>query len=310
MMNKILYTILSLAVIVGLASCNKSDEANYTITHSIPAYNLYTSLSNPAEVAVGYAPYQYEMVFPANTIQVSVANMSLPGMSQVSFTTLPMKLETSNVVFDKTGHEVISFLSQNATNTGADITELSGILTQAAYLPPLTDDYNLPGYDLMRPYKSGHYSFLNYKLNGTWLVRSFWSDMTYRGGSFVSAVASTPISTEKCAYRIIMDLENPTGNYTASVIVYDLQLAENGPIEKALLLKNLPLKFNQDGYEVEGSSITPYIIKDGLLSQSEDVVVDKITMRSGSSLIDAVVNMTISDGTSVSFNGHCIALAE
>ncbi len=300
-MNRLLLTGLISASAISLVSCDKETENSYTNTTPVSAYNLYVSAAGDAVPSTGSALYKFTLKFPESTIQVSADNMALPGGSTSSFFTVGMNLASATIKVDETSREVIAFGADEATESGSAVSELSGYLTQAAYLPP---DITVPGYKLFVPSNTLHYVVMQYALNDRWNVRTFWPDATFKGSTITSYPGMTEAySNSNISYRIVMHLnEDKAVTDKADIIFYNAKFAPKAP-EITVVLKNLYLEFNDRGYTVKGDDVIPYMVEAEDLQETPRFKFNKFDMRVTGDLTSAVIEYQVADVYKGSFSG-------
>lgn len=288
--------------VFAMSSCSKDSESNnsYTSTTPISAYNLYVASDGSGSSSTGLALYDFTMTFPAYTIQVSADNMAVPGGVSSSFATVPMNLKSSMVTVEETGREIISFSSDNASESSTRIRNLKGSLTQAAYFPP---EVTVPGYKLLLPGNTKHYVLMQYNLNDNWDVRTFWPDVTFKG----STVTTYPGMGEAffnsgISYRVVMQLKDKAITDKADVIFYNAKFAPKAP-EITVVLKNLDLEFNERGYTIKGHDVIPYMLEAGELQETPRFKFNSFDLRVAGDLTSAVIDYRVADIYSGSFTG-------
>lgn len=249
-----------------LSSCSKNSDPTKVTTLNIPTYNLFIDNDGAVKTFTSLANYDFTTTFPAQTLVISSKNMSLPGGGKGDFLTSSLPFDYTGVVVDKIMREVVSFNVQNPGGSGLQLSNLRGIATQAAYPPPA--DITLPGYSRLIPGNSMHYLVMQYDL-GQRKVITFWPDMTFRGTTITNYGAGEPYNSTEMSYRIVMHISADNAiEDKADVIFYNAKFAPSAPELKAIVLKNLDLKFDATGYKISGTSIIPEALMDGNLIEN------------------------------------------
>jgi hypothetical protein len=264
-MKKILKLSLAAAILLPLASCNDDSKSNsYTVGIPVSAYNLVTAVDDASVVpTVGLSGYNviFKSSDQENSLQIKSGSVVLPDGGSVSFTTKPILVDVSRLNVDDTAREVIKFSSENPSESGAEVTAISGLVTQSAFYPGSTE---VKGYELEYPSDIRHYTIFDYVLNNQWRVRTFWRDMTFMGSTITTGQDMPgPYTNNKFRYRIYMKT-NTNGALTgkADVIFYNAKFAERSP-EMTIVVRDLDLKFSNSGYTVSGTDIIPDMVSDG-----------------------------------------------
>ncbi len=265
-MKKILKLSLAAAILLPLASCNDDSSKNsYTRGLPISAYNLVTAVDDASvKPAVGLSGYNVTFKYEdqKNSVQIKSGNVVLPDGGSISFTTKPMAVNVSTVTVDDSNRELIKFTSENPSESGAEVSQLNGMITQSGYYPGSAE---VKGYDLLFPSSTKHYPILDYVLNEKWRVRTFWRDMTFMGSTITTGSNMPgPFTNTKFRYRIYMKT-NTNGALTgkADVIFYNAKFAANMPFEMTIVLRDLDLKFSNSGYTLSGTDVIPDMVSDG-----------------------------------------------
>lgn len=305
-MKKLLFSAVALAAVLSLSSCSNDSEGSAVLTTPILAYNLYTPLGQDGQVSVSPVRYSFITTYPEATITVSTDNMSIPNGTIGSFTTVPMSYTTKSVEMDdKYSREILTFSNADPHNIGAEITNLSCVLTQAVYS---FDDITVPGYSRLVPGRTLHYVVMQYDLNKTWRVRTFWPDMTFVGSTYMGdAVASAPDENKDMAYRVIMAQEKGALSGKADVILYNASFEKDAAPVEVMVLKNLEVKFDVNGYVVSGNNITVQTVqkiddKDSLVD-NPGYKFNKFSLRCSGNMTGATADYELNGTLKGNFTG-------
>lgn len=306
MKNKFTVGLFALFALLA-TSCDKDGDRSEVRSYTYPSYNLYTSIDGSVQPSIGFGSYVFTFAFPANTVAVKTSSFPAPQGSQISFNTDDLPLEGSSVKIGDYNYEVIGFNATSVPSTSSRVKNISGELTQAAYPPPAL--VAVPGYPRIMQNETAHFVKMNYTLSDFWRVRTFWRDMTFSGSTTTSYPGmQAPYSTESISYRVVMNLDNPTGAFTADVIFYNAMFAPNMPSLSAIVIKDLALEFTQNGYTVSGQNIVPSMLEGQELLENPTYTFDDFRMNVGGDYMQQCdIDYTVGHMFSGSFTGKCYA---
>lgn len=311
-MNKILTAASAAgAAMLVFASCNNDSKGNsYVTTTTIPAYNLFIPINGTDEPFVGSASYAFTVTYPEATIGVTTNNMAYPGGTTANFSTVPMTIAAKNALVNDRQREIIYFGTENASQSGMDVSNFKGMLTQAVF-PPYTSNESkveIPGYTWMIPGQTTHYAFMQYRIGGYWYVRTFWPDLTYRGQTVTSYPQDpgTPFASTTIAYRVVMKMKDNSITDKADVIFYNAKFAPQAP-EITVVLKDLDLTFTADGYTVSGTNLVPSVLEAGALQENPRYKFDNFrAVVNGQQLTGISISYRVAGVYTGSFTGSCV----
>lgn len=305
-MKKIFGAALAALLLMPLASCSNDNDPINTLSFTIPAYNLYTEIGS-GDATVRRASYTFVTTYPANTVQFSTSAMPLPTGETAMFGTIEMPMNVSSVSFDNYRYEVVKFSAASATKTGVVVKDLNGELNQGVYRPGVV---MVPGYEEpLLPGGTQHVFFGSYNLSDEWTVRTFWPDLTWRGATVTTYPGmDVPFTSDKIFYRVVMkrdDKDALTGK--ADVIFYNAKFAPKAP-ELTVLIQDLDLEFNANGYTVSGADIIPSQVADGgKLQPVPGFKFDNFKLTvSGNLLTGATANYKVAGKYEGQFSGSCV----
>lgn len=303
----------ALATALVFSSCLKdNDDSSSTTKVTIPAFNLYTPISDASEVTTGLAYYSFTTVFPEQTIAIDVDNMALPGGGTAGFETTAIKFVQGQMTADGANYLTWEFSSDNPSKSGNRISSLKAFITQTAYAP---GDVDVPGYPRLIPGNTFQYVVMQYNLNDTWRVRTFWPDMTFRGSTTTTypedmtnpSGGKLTFQNDDIAYRVVMELTKEhalTGK--ADIIFYNAKFAPKAP-EITVVLKNLDVKFTNAGYTVSGKDIIPYMVESGELQETPRFKFNSISVDCTSDLTTSIITYQVAGVYSGRFQGQSVA---
>lgn len=286
------------ALILPFSACDKESVNTQTLSDSMSALNLITSVAEDDTHApfVGQATYSFSSRMPENTMTVASSVLALPDGGSVTFTTLPIPMKSVIFAIDKDRNvEQVTFSAENATLKGADITDLKGLLTQAVYLP---GDVIIEGYEFKYPgMLSRHFPILDYTLNEVWRVRTFWYDMTFCGDTqTTTSKDDKPYVTSSIRYRVVMQRgEGNRLNGKADIILYNAKFAASAP-ELTVIVKNLDLEFGRDGYTITGKDVVPSMISDGKQLEARAFTFNNLKFAATGDMTSATCDYVVKNG--------------
>jgi hypothetical protein len=303
----------ALAAALVFSSCLKDNDVNSaTNTVTIPAFNLYTPISGMAVPSTGLAYYSFSTAFPEQTITIDVDNMSLPGGGTGGFKTAAMPFAQGQMSVDGMNCLTLAFSSENAGVSGNRVTDLNALVTQAVYAP---GDQEIPGYKRLIPGTTLQYVVMQYNLNDTWRVRTFWPDMTFRGSTTTTypedmtdpSGSKLTFQNDDIAYRVVMELTKEyalTGK--ADIIFYNAKFAPKAP-EITVVLKNLDVKFSSAGYTLSGKDLIPYMVESGALQETPRFKFNSISVDCTSDLTTSIITYQVAGVYNGRFQGQSVA---
>lgn len=287
-----------------MASCNSDSSDHSTSNLTVPTYNLFTPIDGQGDVVVRLSNYNVTVQSPDYTAQLSASSLALPGAGTASFTTKAMPLTVSSVDVDNIYRQILTFSAADASETGSKVTGLSGKLTQAFYSPDLSVTQFSPWF-----IPDNYLSFLvmQYTLDNTWLVRTFWPDVLFRGSTMISGNGS-PTQNNEIEIRVNIDLTKPVnGKYVAEVMLYNLPGGEDEPVAHCVL-KGLEADFNMNGYIVKGTGIVPQtVIGNAAAEEDTDRKIRNFNLSVTGDLTQAAASIDFENSVHYSFNGQCMA---
>lgn len=307
-MRKFFKLSLAAAILLPLASCNDDSNKNsYTTGVAISAYNLVTAVDDASvKPAVGLSGYNVTLKHEdqKNSVQIKSGNVVLPDGGSISFTTKPMAVNVSTVAVDDENRALIKFTSENPSESGAEVSQLNGMITQSGYYPGSAE---VKGYDLLFPSSTKHYSILDYVLNEKWRVRTFWRDVTFMGSTITTGSKMPgPYTNNKFRYRIYMKTTNGALTGKADVIFYNAKFAEKAP-EMTIVIRDLDVKFSNSGYTVSGTDIIPDMVSDGgELTPTRPFIFNNFTFTVVGDLTQATASYEVAGKYNGQFQGSSI----
>lgn len=291
-MKKSLLFALAAIAVAGFSSCDRNSGVTSTVTFSAQSFNLVTTLDGSADPAVASSIYKFnfDQIAGTGVISTEITNNIKP----ISFVTDPITYKVMNYQWNNGIHEVIDL----ETFKTKEIYNLDFQLTTMANIPPVID--GLPAIVIPTGYK---YVIASYQVGDNVNVRTFWPDVTFTGSTITSysfAGVDKSFNSTDVKYRVVM---NPADK-KATVILYDARFAEEMPKPITnIVLKDLPVKFTNNGYEISGTEITPVCYEGGVATPNTDRIFNSFTLSVGGDLTEARIDYTVSNVFRGSFTG-------
>lgn len=315
-MKKTFYAGLVALTFLSLVSCNKEEENFITETHPIPTYNLVTAADGEGSPIVNLNSYNYTMKYPSYTVSMKASDIFL-GSTKGQFATpeVPM-FQRWIKMNDALEAEEITFEAKDIPENML-ASDVKCILTQAAYAPgdvkvPMEvsteqqGEYKGPYYERLTPGRKAHYTVMSYNY-GPWKVRTFWPDMTFCGQTKSTFPGMTePNVNEKMSYRVYMH-RNQDNSLTgkADVIIYSASFAPGMP-DITIVVKDLDLKFDNNGYEVSGTDVVPYMVEAGALQIAPRYKFNELKMNVNGDLTAMQASFTVAGSLNANFLGYSV----
>lgn len=289
--------LISAAAVMMLAASCSDSESKSESTYNIPILNLVTSTDGSSEPVVSGSLYNYKLDQMNSTMEIA-AKVSVGNNSYVEFTTNPVTYKPLYYSIGGIVYEVIQAESYLAgkTNNGETLNDLYCELTSFVNIPPVIE--GLP--DISVPV--GKYTFMQYNIGTKYAVRTFWNDLTFKGNTSTTYPGGT-FSSKEIMYRVVMDVNKNK----ATVILYNVQLAEKMPVLTNIVLEDLPLSFNNGGYIIKAENITPKQFEGGSGTPNSNYVFTKFELSSYGDLSTANCNYEVNGMFTGTFSGSCIS---
>lgn len=308
-MKKLLLLGIASMAAAGLVSCEKESENYSSATISVKAYNLFTPVvAGKGDPFISNSVYSFVLTMPQDVVSINAGAMAAPGGNAVTFTTSQMPIDRSYPTVDNNMRETDAFNAANPSLSGADITNLKGVLTTAIYAPQSYDDPTfLPDYTWILPASSYCFAFMQYQYGTDWNVRTFWPDMTYRGNTVTTyPQMPEPFNSDSIEYRVVMKTENGLLTGKADVIMYNAQFAPQAPPLEVVLVKDLDLAFSDAGYTISGKDLIPYYLGDGgELLENKRFMFNSLEATVQGDLTNISISYQVAGMYNGSFNGSC-----
>lgn len=277
---------------LALTSCNNdSSEPTSTVSNVIPTYNLFTDPTGSQAPFVGIGNYNYTMTYPETTATIMVSSMPVPGGSNISFTTDPVPFKVYYWDMDNDKKAEVVDLGSGIKSSNPAVSDIKCILSQAAYAPA---EVKVPGFaDRFVPSSLFHFTLMHYYYNN-WFVRTFWPDMTFRGTTTTSGPGmDSAFESNLTSYRVVMQRNDDNSlKNKADLIMYNASFAQNMP-PITIVVKDLDLAFNNNGYEITGTNVVPYMIESDELQLTPKFTFDNIKLSVTGDLTSMTSQFTV-----------------
>ncbi len=291
-MKKLLF-FASAAIALVSTSCQSPEDS--TASTSCSTYNFITK-TDGSVVSVYPCVYSVNFNFTQSTVALANESMNVGGSETTTFATVNMPLFVGSFGYQGDGYcangyyEVIRFSSKDAgsTKVGA-VKELSGSINSTAYY---STEYIPEVGNQSFPYNS-KYLIMKYNLGEDMLVRTFWPDALFCGKTVTTYTDKNGVAgsyeTEGIGYRVVLDVSKKK----ASMVLYNAKFAEQSPL-MTLVLKDLDLSFNANGYVISGTNVIPKTIEGSVLQDNPSFPINDITFTvSGDDLTQAQCSYTV-----------------
>lgn len=293
------FFLLPVAAGLLMASCDTTTKDS-TSTLQFGEYNLIVS-DNPQQPASA-SPCVYKLDFNLTKGAVAISTENL------LFNNINHSFETDTVGYsvgvykDANGNyfEQGQFSSASNIGRGASVTRLDAKFTGASYYVSV----EIPGFTTAQGVATR--LVMGYDYDNSWHVQTFWPECFYVGNSIVTGNAGQYFSTSATAYRIAMDMEK----LTAQCVVYTPQFdSSDSGVVKAILLSEIPIKFDHSSYYLEADSPKTQIVTQGSMKWDESDAWKATDFKfniTSADLTQGVLTYKIS-GRDIHFSGSSVA---
>ncbi|MDE6772583.1 MAG: hypothetical protein K2J49_08275 [Muribaculaceae bacterium] len=269
-MKKFLFGAMAVAML-SMTSCN-TDVDDTVATVGYATLNLVS----PAEGESYITDALYKFYFN-QTKQVS--SIAMDGL----------KINNTNYAFSTDTVKYTQYYVQTESGIGAynEIKNATGYVNKDLSLPvrnlncQVTSLYywrftNIPGVE--NPvYSSSDPSMviMQYDMGDDYNVKTVQPDAFYCGTTRTTISGTSPYETTEMTYRLKIN----KGYKTADMIIYNAKFAEAMPLPlTAVVLKDLPIKFERGSYSIEATNVVPKISEAGQLIDNDKYTFDTFRM--------------------------------
>lgn len=250
--------VLSLLAFTGLflSSCNVGNGDNYQNVAYYPTNLIIPTDGSPAVMSQGVYPIKFDF----NDGTATVSGALRINETDYSFVADPVKY------VDYGYKQVIKGVSGMFSNGSQEMRNGKFMISAYDALPkdfnptkvftPIVKNENagtkfIPGVLITPVSQSVSAIFVGYyQMGDRYNVHTFSTDTFYAGTTNTGYATS-----DKTVYRVIMDIEKKK----ATLLIYDAKFAEEMPSIKTIILPELDIVTNSNGYEIVGENIVPLV---------------------------------------------------
>ena len=297
-MKKAILSILAMGLM--LASCDTSTKDSYQ-TLPYTECNLIVDVANPTNLAQSsVSNYSVKNNISQSTVDIKCEDLVINNQ-KYTFATDTMKYRLSyfpiEINGEKAGVEKVSFSKKGQVSLGSSVSNLEGY-TAYSYVS-LSSSLLAPTFNVgLMPRL-----MLNYSINDTYRVQTFWPIALYLGQSSVWSSGES-YGTKETRYIVDINFEKKL----AKVYVYNLQFsAQDKDTPKVILMEDVPFLYSSDSFYLSAAApkTTVLTIKDGkttMEASAEYSVKDFSLEMTSLDLTDASISYKIAE-RNVSFQG-------
>lgn len=307
MIKKLLITA---GVVATLCSaCNKESANVYS--EQIATYNYVARLDGTVEPVIKKGSYDYSFDLSSGKVVISTNSLEIADGETTSFVTDPFQYFNSTVLGFEGGVpvNVLNGTSQMpcTAKNGMEITRLHFQLSPVFYVPPVisyTPDptSTLPQPDLSYQGRAGDAPRMRYRLGSDYIVYTFWPDLYYKGTTQTSVmgVPDSNTSTMDIGYRIKFDIKKRK----ATVVMYDVQFNPKMPKMDCLILPDLDVDFNNNGYVIETTNVNPLYIEGGKIMENPAFPFTTFKFTAETNMVEGNCEFTVAGRFAGYFKGN------
>lgn len=299
-MKKIILGAAAVAMMIGVSSCD-SKEGTSTMNFPVTTYNHVADMVAGGVPTVVGSTYKFNFDTMAATVTVG-AELPISG-SNISFVTPSISYTGGMYNYENNYYEVInvnSMVAGTASNQ-ATVANLDCQLTSIAYYPPQIE--GLPQVSIPYGYK---YAVMSYNIGNNYKVKTFWSDMTFKGNTtthYSLSGANKEFTSKDVLYRVVMNIKDKK----ATVILYNAKLAEEMPKPITnIVLKDLPVSFDANGYSINAKDVVPDVYESGVATPNPNFPFDSFTLSSRGDLTSCNIYYSVAGKYQGEFNGSYV----
>lgn len=140
---------------------------------------------------------------------------------------------------------------------------------------------------------------------GDYQINSIPLDALYLGSTNTTTpmAGSAPYTNKDIGYRIKLNVKDKK----AMFVIYQAQFAEQMPKLEAIVLKDLPVVFQNGSYSITASDVVPQMPEGGKLIDNDKFTFENLKIRIGGELLnEATINFDIKGGFKGYFSGSYV----
>ncbi len=310
--------VLSLLAVCGLfmSSCNVGSGENYQNVAYYPTNLIIPSDGSAPVMSQGYYPIKFDF----NDGTAAVSGALEINDKKYSFAADPVKY------VDYGYKQVIKGVSGMFTNGTQEMKNGKFMISAYDALPenfnpmkvftPIVKNDNsgtsfLPGTIITPVAQSVPAIFVGYyQMGDQYNVHTISTDSFYCGTTTTNAGANS----DKTVYRVIMDIKKKK----ATLLIYEAKFAEGMPSLSAIILPELDVVVNSNGYEIKGNNVVPLVPEtDSLMGElsectpNEDYIFNSFRMNTVDQMLTKVnMSYSVAGRFSGQFSGCYVKLPD
>ncbi|MDE7441437.1 MAG: hypothetical protein K2M69_04645 [Muribaculaceae bacterium] len=306
MRHKLLIAVGAVAALC--VSCNK--ESANTYSEQIATYNYVARIDGSSAPVIKKGFYDFSFDLMSSKVTISTSELEIADNDETSFVTDPFTYKNSMVNgFEGGSTYVLNGTSQFpcTAKNGMELSDLHFQLSPVFYVPPTityTPDptSSLPQPDLSYQGRAGNAPRMRYRLGSDYIVYTFWPDLYYKGVTQTDVMGdpSSYMSTMEIGYRVKFDIKNKK----AHVVMYNVQFNPNMPKMECLILPDLDVDFNNNGYAIEAENIAPLYIEGGKLMENPSFPFTTFKFTAETNMVEANCEFTVAGRFEGFFKGN------
>lgn len=269
------------AAMLLTASCDKESES--TMNQTIYTLNYITGVTPTGapdgEASISSGAYTFNFNIGQQNCTLNIEN-------------LPSDVSSKNIVTPELSYSTnpkdgsIRINPPILSGSGLDVKFNELMFATAFYAAPT--DVTITGVPSQAT-PSNYFGYLltNYTVNNTYLVRTLFTDMVFKGNTMTS-VNGTPgnFSTEDILYRVYFT-KLDKNEKKANMVIYNAKFAEAMPVKVNLLLEDLDVVLEPAGIRIKGENVVPKMSEGYTTTPATNFPFDKIEFVIGGAVLNS-----------------------
>lgn len=283
---------LALAVIPAftfmMASCNPSGGVE-TQTVQYSRLNLVTDHDNQTSF-ITPSVYKFYFNYTENNVTVSCENLYINNSSN-GFASEPTDWKTPN-----NDVEIKDIKANVNDNSSTPVKYFNCLLTSNInYSEAIVNGNDIDNSTVEIPG-----ILIQYNIGDQYTVKTIPTVSFYTGSTYTTFPGGAGFSNTEMYYRVILDYKNNK----AQVTIFEARFAEAMPKLTAIVLKDLTLSADYDGYTITGKNIIPLSSEGNSVTPNEKYIFNEFNMTVyGSQLTDANITYKVAGNLTGQFTG-------
>lgn len=301
-MKKIILCTAVVAGMLSMVSC-ESKSGTSTMNFQVVTYNHIADMVGGGEPVVAASSYKFNFDMMAGSVTIGT-ELPVSTGNNISFVTPAISYTGGMYQYQDNYYEIINVEAMTAGTASdqSNVTNLDCQLTSIAYYPPQIQ--GLPQVAVPNGYK---YAVMGYSVGSKYKVQTFWSDMTFKGGTTTHYTDANgtlkEYSSDEVLYRVIMNAKDKK----ATVILYNAKLAAEMPKPITnIVLKDLPVSFNVNGYTIKATDVVPEVYEAGVATPNPHFPFDSFTLTSLGDMTNCNIYYKVAGKYQGEFNGSYV----